>query len=192
MTRPRMVVVAGPSGSGKSSHFPVESGRIDGFNVDVRAAALNGGSLQNIPRDVRARAQRECEEFIEKHLAEGKSFAVETTLRSGIAIEQARKAQRAGFETDMIFITAGRADECIARVRLRGLAGGHAAPEAELRDIYVRSMANLVLAAEVFDRVDLYDASARGASPRLVGRVAAGRFVALVVPVPDWIPERFK
>lgn len=110
---------------------------------------------------------------------EGKSFAVETTLRSDIAIEQAKRAKLAGFEVDMIFVTAGRADECVARVRLRGLAGGHAAPEAELRDIYARSMANLVLAVEVFDRVDL------------VGRVAAGRFVAIVVPLPDWIPMRF-
>lgn len=192
MTRPRMVVVAGPPGSGKSSHFPVEGGPIDGFNVDARAAVHNSGSFRDIPRAVRARAQRECEAFIEEHLAEGKSFAVETTLRSGIAIEQARRAQRAGFETDMIFVTAGRADECVARVRLRGLTGGHAAPEGELRDIYARSMANLVLAAEVFDRVDLYDASTRGAPPRLVGRVTAGRFVAFVAPLPDWVPERFK
>lgn len=187
-----MVVIAGPPGSGKSSHFPVDSGRIDGFNIDVRAAALNGGSFQEIPRAVRVRAQRECEVFIEEHLTAGRSFAVETTLRSGTAIEQARRAQRAGFETDMVFVTAGRADECVARVRLRGLAGGHAAPEAELRDIYARSMANLVLAAEVFERIDLYDASARGAPPRLVGRVTAGRFVAVVTPLPDWIPEPFK
>jgi predicted ABC-type ATPase len=192
MTRPRVVVVAGPSGSGKSSHFPVEGGSIDGFNVDARAAAHNGGSFRHIPHAVRARAQRECEAFIEEHLTAGKSFAVETTLRSGIAIEQARRAQSVGFEADMIFITAGRADECVARVRLRGLTGGHAAPEGELRDIYARSMANLILAAEGFDRVDLYDASARGAPPRLVGRVAAGRFVALVAPLPDWMPERFK
>jgi predicted ABC-type ATPase len=187
-----MVVVAGPPGSGKSSHFPVEGGQIDGFNVDARAAAYNGGSFRDIPRAVRARAQRECEVFIDEHLAERKSFAVETTLRAGIAIEQARRAQRAGFETDMVFVTAGRADECVARVRLRGLAGDHAAPESELRDIYAKSMSNLGLAADVFDRVDLYDASVRGAPPRLVGRIAAGRFVALVTPLPDWMPERFK
>ncbi|MGK3996902.1 hypothetical protein [Sorangium sp. So ce1024] len=45
MTRPRMIVVAGPPGSGKSLHFPVEVLGGDGFNVDVRAAALNGGSF---------------------------------------------------------------------------------------------------------------------------------------------------
>jgi predicted ABC-type ATPase len=187
-----MVVVAGPPGSGKSSHFPVEGGPIDGFNVDLRAAAYNGGSFRDIPRAVRDRARRECEAFIDEHLAEGKSFAVETTLRSGVAIEQARRAQGAGFETDMIFVTAGRPEECVARVRLRGLAGGHAASEGELRDIYARSMANLVQAAEVFDRIDLYDASVRGAPPRLVGRVAAGRFVPAVAPLPDWLPERFR
>lgn len=40
-----MIVVAGPPGSGKSLHFPVEVLGGDGFNVDVRAAALNGGSF---------------------------------------------------------------------------------------------------------------------------------------------------
>jgi predicted ABC-type ATPase len=102
--QPRMVVVAGPPGSGKSTHFPVESGGIDGFNIDVRAAALNGGSFRDIPPSVRARAQRECEEFIDHHLAERKSFAVETTLRSGVAIEQATRAQRASFEADSLSV----------------------------------------------------------------------------------------
>jgi hypothetical protein len=38
---------------------------MDGFNIDLRAATLNNGSFQNIPRAIRARAQRECEAFIE-------------------------------------------------------------------------------------------------------------------------------
>lgn len=91
MTRPHMVVVAGPSGSGKSHHFPVEIFG-DGFNVDTRAAAHSGGSFRAIPRAARLRAQKECEAFVEDHIARGASFAVETTLRSGIAIAQARQA----------------------------------------------------------------------------------------------------
>jgi predicted ABC-type ATPase len=184
-----MVVVAGPAGSGKSRHFPVDSFGSDGFNVDLRAAALSGGSSHGIPRPVRLRAQKECEAFVMDHIARGESFAVETTLRSTVAIEQARQALRAGFEARMIFVCAGQADECVGRVRLRGLAGGHAAPEDEVRDIYARSLSNLIAAADVFDRIELYDNFARGAAPRFVGQILERRLVAAVDLVPSWVPE---
>ncbi len=186
-----MVVVAGPPGSGKSTVFSVDAFG-DGFNVDARAAALNGGSFRAIPPDVRRRAQQECEAFIEDHIARGVSFAVETTLRSGIAIEQAKRAKSAGFLAYLVFVTTGRADECVRRVRIRGRAGGHAAPEAELRDIYARSMSNLVLALEIFDRADLYDSLVPGGAPRLVGRMTGGHFVPAVDPLPDWLPARLR
>jgi hypothetical protein len=84
-----MLVVAGPPGSGKSLHFPVASFGADGFNVDLRAAAANGGSFLGIPRSVRSSVQRECERFIEDHIARRVSFAVETTLRTAISMSQA-------------------------------------------------------------------------------------------------------
>jgi predicted ABC-type ATPase len=190
MTRPRMVVVAGPPGSGKTSQFPVEVFG-DGFNIDLRAAAHNGGSFRSIPPAVRLHAQKECEAFIEDHITHGESFAVETTLRSGVAIEQARRAHEVGFETVLIFVATG-ADECVRRVRIRGLAGGHAAPEAELREIHRRSLANLLLALDGFDHAEVYDNSLWLAAPRLIGRSRGGRFVALIESLPEWVPARLR
>ncbi|MEZ4297476.1 MAG: hypothetical protein R3B70_21120 [Polyangiaceae bacterium] len=187
MKRPRMVVVAGPPGSGKSMHFPVTAIGYDGFNVDERAAALSGGSFRGISRSIRERAQKECETFVEEHIAAGESFAVETTLRSTIAIEQARRAKLAGFELVLIFVATGDVEENIHRIRIRGLAGGHSAPETELRAIHERSIANLELALGVFERVELYDSSVRGAPPRLVARLAGGRLTQLEEPLPDWL-----
>lgn len=184
-----MVVVAGPSGSGKSRQFPVDSFGCDGFNVDLHAAALNAGSSQGIPRALRLRAQKECEAFVLGHIARSASFAVETTLRSLAAIEQARQARSAGFETRMIFICAGEADECVLRVRIRGLGGGHAAPETEIRDIHARSLSNLIAATEVFERIELFDNSTRGAAPRFIGELLERRLVAAVDPAPSWVPE---
>jgi predicted ABC-type ATPase len=74
-------------------------------------------------------------------------------------------------------------------VRIRGLGGGHAAPEAEIRDIHARSLSNLVVAADVFERIELYDNSAWMAAPRRVGRLVGRRLVAAVDPVPSWVPE---
>lgn len=89
-------------------------------------------------------------------------------------------------------ITAGRVEECIQRVRLRGLAGGHSAPAHELRDIYERSMKNLLEAPEVFQGIELYDNSVRDAAPRRVGRVVEGRFYSDSKELPNWLPKEFR
>jgi dephospho-CoA kinase len=50
---PRMIVVAGPPGSGKSSIFPVSNFGVAYFNADERASELNGGSYFGIPNTIR-------------------------------------------------------------------------------------------------------------------------------------------
>ena len=51
--QPRMIVVAGPPGSGKSSVFPVSGFQTKHFNADDRAAELNGGSYRGISSNIR-------------------------------------------------------------------------------------------------------------------------------------------
>ena len=45
---PKMIVIAGPPGSGKSSIFPVSGFGVAYFNADDRAAKQNGGSYVGI------------------------------------------------------------------------------------------------------------------------------------------------
>src|SRR5437773_4206936 len=90
---PRMIVIAGPPGSGKSSIFPVSSFGISHFNADDRAAELNGGSYIGIPRQIRTVVSRDFEAFVLECIEQRTSFAIETTLRSGITFEQAKLAK---------------------------------------------------------------------------------------------------
>lgn len=87
-----MIVVAGPPGSGKTSSFPVTAFGVDAFNIDDRCAQILG-SYRAIPRDVRCAVAKECERFVLDHIEAGRSFAVETTLRTGAAVTQARLAR---------------------------------------------------------------------------------------------------
>src|SRR4029077_4238790 len=103
MARPRMIVVAGPPGSGKTRYFPVSAFGMDSFNIDDRCAQILG-SYRAIPRDVRRAVARECEKFIDDHIAARTSFAVETTLRTTVAIDQAKRAGTSDFSTEMIFV----------------------------------------------------------------------------------------
>jgi len=185
MARPRMIVVAGPPGSGKTRSFPVSAFGVDGFNIDDRCAQILG-SYRAIPRDVRRAVAKECERFVLDHIERGQSFAVETTLRTTAAIEQAVLAQRNGFVADMQFVATDSIDENVARVIQRAQAGGHGASEREIRAIHHASIANLATALDSFDRVRIYDSTTRWSPPRLVAVARMGRVVCHGL-TPGWL-----
>jgi predicted ABC-type ATPase len=153
MARPRMIVVAGPPGSGKTRYFPVTAFGVDSFNIDDRCAQILG-SYRSIPRDVRRAVAKECERFVLDHIENRKSFAVETTLRTAAAIDQAHLARKAGFGTEMRFIATDSIAENVARVLPRTQAGGHGASEREIRTIYQASVANLRKADKASRAID--------------------------------------
>jgi predicted ABC-type ATPase len=154
MPAPRMVIVAGPAGGGKSSFFPVKNLRgVDAWNNDDYRAQLNAARLgrvepvyTDIPKEITSAAGSAMEKFIEDHIADRKSFAFETTLRRDITFEQAGKAAKNGFRVEMVFVAAGDVDEHLRRVMNRADAGGHSASEPTIREIYDGSMKNLVRA----------------------------------------------
>ena len=64
MAQPRMVIIAGPPGAGKSSLFALSDFAKNVFNADDRAAVLNAGSYQSIPLSVRAIVNRELSRLV--------------------------------------------------------------------------------------------------------------------------------
>ena len=183
---PTMLVIAGPSGSGKSTFFPVADVGGAAFNIDDRCAELNGGSYRNIPPEIRDQAQQECQGFIEACTRDLRSFAVETTLRTDIAIRQAVHARSAGFRIEMVFVATDDVEENVLRVARRGLDGGHSAPDSRIREIYRLSLANLPDAIRTFDEVILYDSTAFAQPPRAIARFMSGRLAARSPSLPRW------
>ena len=135
-----MIIVAGPPGGGKSSHFPVKNVGVDWFNSDDRAAQLNSGSYQNIPAHVRSASGRKLQEFIDSHIEARRSFAFENALRTDTGFQQIRRAKEMGFRVLMDYLAAGPVEEHVRRVMNRAALGGHSASERKLRDIYECSM----------------------------------------------------
>jgi predicted ABC-type ATPase len=152
-----MVIIAGPPGSGKSVAFPVSSFGIDYFNADDRAAQLNNTSYQGIPLEIRAAVNDEFERFVQEHIRQRKTFAIETTLRSDITFRQAQQARAEGFEIHMRYIALSDFSQNLKRVTARARAGGHSAPADQLRRIHAASIANLPLAIRETDELRVYD-----------------------------------
>src|SRR5260370_13632835 len=77
MPRPRMIVVGGPPGSGKTRYFPVTAFGVNAFNIDDRCAQILG-SYRAIPRDVRRAVAKECERFVLDHIERRESVSLAT------------------------------------------------------------------------------------------------------------------
>lgn len=181
-----MIVVAGPPGSGKTTALPGRAFGVDAFNIDDRCAALSG-SYVGIDAPLRARVSLECESFVANHIAARRSFAVETTLRTLRAVEQARDARSAGFETLMYFLCPASADVAFQRVLARAIAGGHGAHESIVRSTYHASLLNVREACATFDEVSYLDSSRHGLPPFLAAVARRGKLTVLDEARSEWL-----
>ena len=186
-----MFVVAGPPGSGKSTAFPVSGFGEVFFNADDRAAVLNGGSYTGISSEIRQRVNREYTEFVVDCVNRHASFAIETTLRSQVTFEQARRAKSAGYKIKMRYLALEAFSLHVERIKARADAGGHSASESVLRRIHDASLGNLPGAVAEMDQLWVYDNSRFGGPPQLVMESQAGRIVFLEDPPPVWLSQAF-
>jgi predicted ABC-type ATPase len=190
---PIMYVVAGPSGSGKTSAFPGSQFGCDYFNADDHAAQLNGGSYIGIPKSIRAVVGPICEKFIQDHIAAGKDFATETTLRSTIVFDQMKQAHDVGFTVRFRFVCVDTIATSVDRVANRADLGGHSGSEKTVQDIRTKSLANLQRAfdelGKTIDLLDLYDNSAFGMPPKLIASFLGRDITFLESELPAWMDE---
>jgi predicted ABC-type ATPase len=191
MATPRMFVIAGPPGAGKSSVFSLSKFAERTFNADDRAAELNSASYQDIPLSIRAIVNREFEEFVRANIRSGNSFALETTLRSSITFDQARLAKENGFRVIMRYVALETPELHIERVLQRAARAGHSASKTTLRRIHANSLRNLptalVPAKSGIESVRVYDNSRFGEPPKLVLQTEQGRVVRMGDHFPMWL-----
>lgn len=184
---PRMIVIAGPPGGGKSTLYPVATFGVAFFNADDRAAELNGGSYRGIPSVLRKTVSGEIEAFVRRSIEQRVSFAIETTLRSDVTFDQARVAKQAGYVVEMRYLALRDFPPHLERVKSRADAGGHSASEETLRRIYWASLMNLRRAIQELDVVWVYDNTDINASHPLMLETRNGEIHFLVDDPPGWL-----
>lgn len=189
---PRMIVIAGPPGGGKSTAFPASSFGVESFNADDRAAELNAGSYRAIAPEIREKVNAAFEAFIAENIRTKSSFAFETTLRTNITLRQAADAKSKGFSVAMKYLAMGSLQDHLERVAARAEGGGHAASSSTLGRIYDASLRNLSRALRMLDEVEVFDNAAFAKKPRLVLESFRGRLTYIAQDVPDWLTSALR
>jgi predicted ABC-type ATPase len=163
----KVVIIAGPNGAGKTTFarefLPAEAGLPIFINADLIAAGLSPFD----PDAAAIRAGRMMLEEIDRHAAEGRSFAFETTLSGHTYLRRIDSWRAAGFIVELIFLSLNSAEEAIARVAMRVQQGGHAVAPEVIRRRFASGLQNFL---QIYrDRVDdwqWFDNS--GAEPELL------------------------
>lgn len=152
-------VVAGPNGSGKSTfalrYLPDYAGSVEYVNPDLVAQGLS-------PTDIRLSAiaaGRLTLSRIGELIAEGTTFAFETTLSGRGHLRLLADARRQGYRIVLYYLWMHVPAMLPSRIRHRVLAGGHDVPTADVFRRCERSRANLPDYARLADSVLVFDAS---------------------------------
>jgi predicted ABC-type ATPase len=133
MNDPKVIIIAGPNGSGKTTFarefLPHEAACPVYLNADLIAAGL----APFAPEAAAIRAGRLMLEEIATHVTRRQSFAFETTLSGLTYARRIPEWQAVGYRVELFFLALVSPDMAVARVAERVRQGGHDIPEAIIR-----------------------------------------------------------
>lgn len=162
----RVLIVAGPNGAGKTTlSLRILAGRED--MVFLNADNIAERIASDRPGDVALDAGRQLLVELDRCVADGASFIVETTLAGRTYASRIPKWQETGYEVSLVFLALPTAEMALERVASRVAQGGHDIPADVIRRRFFSGLRNLrELYAPLVDFWQLFDAS--GPIPRLL------------------------
>lgn len=186
--KPRLLVVAGPNGSGKTT-ITEQGLRHQWFQnclyINPDIIAQNELGDWNDPTTVLKAAQI-AEDRRENALKNFQDLAFETVLSTAGKIDFIRRAKEKGYFIRIFYVGTSSPSINAARIVQRYLQGGHEVPIPKIISRYTRSMANSIEAAQLADRAYFYDNSEEDQPAKLLFRTQDGIVVKEYQTLPDW------
>lgn len=194
---PRIYVLAGVNGSGKSS-IAGAAFRDQGseyYNPDEVAATFRRANAGLTQMQANSMAWHRGRELLERAIAQRLDFAMETTLGASTIPKLLIDAAKQGIEVHVWYAGLATPEQHLARVRARVARGGHDIPETAIRRRFEHSRLNLIALLPVLTALRVYDnsfeadpAAGKMPQPVLVLHMQRGRILNPrdLPRVPDW------
>jgi predicted ABC-type ATPase len=190
-------VLAGVNGAGKSSlgGAALQASGAEFFNPDTAAARLREQQPGLSAAQANGLAWTLGRRALERALAEGLTYAFETTLGGASIARLLLDGARAGAQVHVWFAGLATPELHLRRIAARVAAGGHDIPQAKVRERFDASRANLVKLMPHLASLRVYDNSfeadprlGRRPQPVLLLHMQAGRVVqhAPLASIPAW------
>ena len=185
-----MILLAGPNGAGKSTLYqtrvaPVFAGPF--INADViQRDELGDSSPEASYKAAKIAANRRSD-----ILARGGDLATETVFSHPSKLHLIREARARGYTVWVMHVGVDSPDLSVARVAHRVGTGGHAVPEAKIRERYKRSAPLIREAVGLADMGLVYDNSVAGQNPKLILTFRQGHLLTIRPAPPAWIRQAY-
>ena len=186
--RPKLIVIAGPNGSGKTSltsqilkHEWIEDCTY--INPDnIAQEKFNGwNDLESVLKAAQfaANLRTEC---IEKR----ESLIFETVLSATDKIDFIERAISLGYFVRLFFVGTNHPSINASRITNRVLEGGHDVPISKIISRYYKTIINCVVLSKIVDRLYVYDNSVDYENPKLLFRTKNGKLEKFYSQINDW------
>tara|TARA_Y100001954_G_scaffold239564_1_gene315738 strand:+ start:6319 stop:6867 length:549 start_codon:yes stop_codon:yes gene_type:complete len=171
-------MICGPNGSGKST-FTTKTSLRDIMPVVDPDLIAKLEDLHPIA------AGKETSRRVKRFIAEGISFAKESTMTSNFDFKLMQLAKQNGYDVELFYVALESPQDSIHRIKQRVALGGHHVPDEDVIRRYGRSMNNLEKALSVVDRAVIIDNSRR--QDRTVATITNGSITLTDEEVPGWL-----
>jgi len=177
--KPRLLVFAGPNGSGKTTAI---------IQTPIVGTYVNADDIKKDTGCSDLEAAQAAETLRESLLRRRADFTFETVLSTDRNLDLLRRAKNAGYEIKSVFVLTASVSINLARVKARVARGGHDVPEDKIRARYERSLANLPVLISLSDIVSVFD-NTGDYSTEIFAKGLRGEIVS---PTVDWSEEQIR
>lgn len=156
----QLYIIAGCNGAGKTTASFTILPDILGCKEFINADEIARGLSPFQPDKVGIEAGRIMLHRIQELLAQGKTFAFETTLATKSYKNTIKQAQSLGYTVTLVFFSLDSIELAIDRVKTRVLEGGHNIPADVIARRYQNGLKNLFeIYSEIVDNLTIFNNS---------------------------------